>query len=68
MEIGKEVMCEVIRESPDCLRQLSELLAKRRLETEGIVKDAATPSADQAAKHREYTATFLKRLKTFFAL
>jgi small-conductance mechanosensitive channel/CRP-like cAMP-binding protein len=68
MEIGKEVMGEVIRESPDCLRQLSELLANRRLETEGIVKDAATFSADQAAKHREYTATFLKRLKTFFAL
>lgn len=68
MEIGKEIMGEVIRESPDCLRQLSELLAKRRLETEGIVKHAATLSADQAAKHREYTATFLKRLKTFFAL
>jgi hypothetical protein len=50
------------------LRQLSELLAKRKMETEGIRKDAATTSADQAAKQREYTATFLKRLKTFFAL
>jgi len=68
MEIGKEVMGEVIRESPDCLRHLSKLLAKRRLETEGILKDAAAPSADQAAKQGEYTAIFLKRLKTFFAL
>ena len=50
------------------LRQLSELLAKRKMETEGIRKDAATTSAYQAAKQREYTATFLKRLKTFFAL
>ena len=58
----------VIRESPDCLKLLSELLAKRRMETEGIVKDAATSSADQAAKQREYTANFLNRLKTFFAL
>src|SRR5438552_15450099 len=68
MEISKDVMAAVIRDSPECLRQLSELLAKRKMETEGILKDAATPSADQAAKQREYTATFLKRLKTFFAL
>ena len=68
MEIGKDVMGEVIRESPDCLKQLSELLAKRRMETEGILKDAASSAADQAAKHREYTANFLHRLKTFFAL
>src|SRR5438270_2766381 len=68
MEISKDVMGGVIRESPDCLKQLSELLAKRKMETEGILKDLATSSADQAAKQREYTATFLKRLKTFFAL
>jgi hypothetical protein len=63
MEISKDVMGEVIGESPDCLKQLSELLAKRKMETEGILKDLATSGADQAAKQREYTATFLKRLK-----
>ena len=68
MEISKETMAEVIRDSPECLKQLSELLAKRKMETEGILKDAAISSADQAAKQREYTATFLRRLKTFFAL
>src|SRR5438067_854812 len=68
MEISKETMAEVIRDSPECMKQLSELLAKRKMETEGILKDATTSSADQAAKQREYTATFLKRLKTFFAL
>src|SRR6202040_3181326 len=68
MEITKDVMGEVIRESPDCLKQLSELLAKRKLKTEGILKDLAISRADQAAKHREYTATFLRRLTTFFAL
>src|SRR5438445_7910575 len=68
MEISKDVMADVIRDSPDCLRQLSELLAKRKMETEGILKDAATSSADQAAKQRKYTATFLRRVKTFFAL
>ena len=68
MEISKTVMGDVIRESPECLRQLSELLAQRKMETEGILKDAATSSAEQAAMQREYTATFLRRLKTFFAL
>src|SRR5438132_12792670 len=68
MEISKETMAEVIRDSPECMKQLSELLAKRKMETEGILKDAAISSADQAAKQREYTATFLRRLKTFFAL
>src|SRR5438067_9661258 len=68
MEISKETMAEVIRDSPECMKQLSELLAKRKMETEGILKDAVTSSADQAAKQREYTATFLRRLKTFFAL
>src|SRR5213082_2119338 len=68
MEISKDVMANVVRDAPECLKQLSELLAKRKMETEGILKDLATSSADQDAKQREYTATFLKRLKTFFAL
>ncbi len=38
MEIGQETMGTVIRETPECLRQLSEILAARRLETEGIMR------------------------------
>jgi len=67
MEIGKPVMAEIIRESPHCLQQLSEILAKRKMETEGIVKDAILP-VDRLAKEDEYRVTFLRRLKTFFAL
>ncbi|MDB6146366.1 MAG: MscS Mechanosensitive ion channel [Spartobacteria bacterium] len=67
MEIGKPVMAEIIRESPDCLHQLSEILAKRRMETEDIVKVTGHPE-DQAAKEREYSATFMIRLRNFFAL
>src|SRR5207244_569973 len=44
MEISKDVMANVVRDSPECLKQLSELLAKRKMETEGILKDAATSS------------------------
>ena len=67
LEISKATMGEVIRQSPECLNQLSELLAKRRMETEGIIKDAHLAQSEQA-KQREYSATFLRRLRTFFEL
>jgi CRP-like cAMP-binding protein len=67
MEIGKAVMADVIREAPECLRQLSEILAARKMETEGIVKEAVLPE-DHAEKEREYRATFLARLRKVFAL
>jgi len=67
IEISKSVMAEVLRDSPQCLEQLSELLARRKMENEGILKDAAIP-ADQAGKAREYKASFLKRLRTVFEL
>lgn len=66
MEIGKLVMAEIIRDSPDCLRQLSEVLAARKMETEGIVKEAR--SSEQAARESAYRDNFLHRLKTFFEL
>lgn len=67
LEINKEVMTDVLRDSPQCLTQLSELLAKRKLEGEGIVKDATLPH-DQGTKEREYRASFLQRLRTVFEL
>ena len=67
MEIGKAVMGEVIRDTPECLRKLSEILATRKMETEGIVKEAALPG-DHAEKELEYRATFLARLRNVFAL
>jgi len=67
MEISKPVMAEVIRDSPDCLERLSELLAKRKLENEGVLKEAAS-QAQNESKKREYTASFLQRLRTFFEL
>jgi small-conductance mechanosensitive channel/CRP-like cAMP-binding protein len=67
LEISKPIMSEVLHHSPECLDQLSELLARRKMETEGIVREA-TPSEEQADKEREYRATFLRRLRTFFEL
>jgi small-conductance mechanosensitive channel/CRP-like cAMP-binding protein len=67
MEIGKPPMAEVLRDSPPTLERLSELLAKRKMENEGIIKEAAS-QAQNKKKQREYTASFLQRLRTFFEL
>jgi len=67
MEIGKPVMAEVLRGAPDCLVQLSELLAQRKMETEGILKEARR-THEQVLKERQYSANFLNRLRTFFQL
>jgi small-conductance mechanosensitive channel len=67
MEISKPVMGEVLRDSPDCLERLSELLARRKLENEGVLKEADS-LAHKESKEREYTASFLQRLRMFFEL
>ena len=66
LEIGKLVVGQIIRQSPDCLNQLSDLLAQCKLETEGIIK-GVTEAQSTSAKEREYSA-FLRRLRTFFEL
>jgi small-conductance mechanosensitive channel/CRP-like cAMP-binding protein len=66
LEISKLVMAGLLHAAPQCLDQLSELLAKRKMETEGIVRE--TPTEEQTTKEREYRATFLQRLRTFFEL
>ncbi len=67
LEISKPVMGEVLRSSPQCLNHLSELLARRRLETEGLVEKAAAPEVN-ADKQQQYTASFLRRVRSFFEL
>jgi CRP-like cAMP-binding protein len=67
MEIGKPAMAEVLSGAPGCMEQLSQLLAQRKMETDGILKEAR--SADEhALTERQYTANFLHRLRTFFQL
>ncbi len=59
LEISKEAMGEIMRDSPQCVTRLSEILASRKLEGEGILKDA-TQGQENANKEREYRATFLR--------
>lgn len=65
--ISKTVMGELLRSSSQCLNSLSELLAKRKLETEGLVEKAAAPE-QRALKQSQYAASFLRRLLSFFGL
>jgi CRP-like cAMP-binding protein len=67
LEISKPVMGALLRSSPQCLKQLSELLAERKLETEGLVQQLAAPE-QQAEKQKEYAASFLRRVRSFFEL
>ena len=67
MEIGKPVMGKVLSDAPTCMEQLSQLLAQRRMETEGILKEAKSTD-EHALTERQYTANFLQRLRTFFQL
>jgi CRP-like cAMP-binding protein len=67
MEIGKGVMAEVLRDTPSCMEKLSELLAQRKMETEGVLKEAGRTD-EHVLTERQYTASFLNRLRTFFQL
>ena len=67
LEISKPVMAEVLRESPEYLSALSELLAQRKLEGEGIVKGAAA-APEQKQKESEYRSSFLRSLRAVFEL
>ncbi len=58
MEISKPVMAEVLRDSPDCLERLSELLARRKMETEGVLREAASPAQNESKKRDQLPAAF----------
>ena len=67
IEISKPAMAAILRNSPDCLTKLSELLAARKMETDGTLKDLAQSAVHETAA-REYRASFLRRLRSVFEL
>jgi small-conductance mechanosensitive channel/CRP-like cAMP-binding protein len=66
-EVGKEVLGQLLEENQVLVEKLSDMLAKRRLENEGLLASTHAPSVVQD-KHREYRASFLTKLKAFFEL
>lgn len=67
VEISKPVVANLLKEFPELLEKLSELLARRELETEGIVAAHSRPSL-VTAKHTEIKANFMGKLRSFFEL
>jgi small-conductance mechanosensitive channel/CRP-like cAMP-binding protein len=67
VEIAKPVLANLLKEFPELLDKLSELLAHRELENEGIVA-AQSRSGLITAKQTEYKANVMSRLRKFFEL
>jgi small-conductance mechanosensitive channel len=67
VEIGKPVLAKSLKENPELLSKLSELLARRQMETEGILAANTQPTVVEA-KRAEYTNGFLHKLRVFFQL
>ena len=72
LEIAKPAFAEILARDEGLLPRLGELLARRQLETEGVVQ-ARTADGDGAAAARqrreeEYRRGFLTRVRAFFEL
>jgi CRP-like cAMP-binding protein len=67
VEITKAVLAQSLQANPELLDQLSNLLAKRQLETEGILA-SETPRDRIDAQQEKYAATFFDRIHSFFEL
>jgi small-conductance mechanosensitive channel/CRP-like cAMP-binding protein len=66
VEIGKPVIASSLKEYPELLEKLSDLLAQRQLETEGIV--AAKTSTEIVSRQNQYQASFVDKLRSFLQL
>ena len=68
--IPSERMAEVLRESPDLVEKLSEILALRRLETEVILAESETRRSKTVVpkSQEEYANDFLNKMKDFFSV
>ena len=64
VEVDKSTLAPIISASPELLESLSELLAQRRMQNEGLVAETAG-SANQTTKST-YKAGFLGKLRLFF--
>ena len=67
VEIGKPVLARSLKENPDLLSKLSELLARRQMETEGVIAANTKPTVVEA-RRAEYTNGFIHKLRVFFQL
>jgi len=67
LEIAKTHFAQLLQENTDLLKSLSEMLAQRRLDNEGILASTSGRHV-MVEKKEEYTQGFLKKLAWFFEL
>jgi small-conductance mechanosensitive channel/CRP-like cAMP-binding protein len=67
VEIGKPVLAKTLKEHPELLRELGELLAARQLETENAFS-GTPPNTATLRRQTTYAAGFLEKLRHFFEL
>jgi len=67
IEIDKLILGGILQNNPELLHELSQLLARRRLETEGILAETAQRHSS-TARQREYETSFLTKIRAFFEL
>jgi CRP-like cAMP-binding protein len=67
VEITKPVLAKSLKEHSELVSQLSQLLAKRQMDNEGILA-AGNSGAAIEARQSKYAAGFLDRLRSFFEL
>ena len=67
LEIAKSNMAQILQENSELLKSLSEMLAQRRLDNEGLLASTAERHA-MGRKKEEYTQGFLQKLASVFDL
>jgi small-conductance mechanosensitive channel/CRP-like cAMP-binding protein len=67
LEIAKSQLAQILQENTALLTNLSEMLAQRRLETEGVLASTAERHT-LVEKKEEYTRGFLQTVARFFDL
>lgn len=67
VEIDKSVLGQSLKENPELLAQLSELLAQRQLENRDTFA-GQTAVAAQSERHSSTATTFVHKLRSFFQL
>lgn len=67
LEISKYQFAQLLQENSTLLNKLSEMLAQRRMDNEGVLASTAERHT-LVAKQEEYAAGFLKNLARFFDL
>ena len=67
VEIARPILAKSLKQNPDLLKELSELLAKRQMENDGVMA-AEISETGLKARETRYAASFLQKLRSFFEL